>query len=240
MIGRIVWTASLVVIGALTAALQIDRQTELTPALAPMVPAPLRSYAQAQIALAAARSDAPAGAVQAAEDLVRRRPMPAENLAILAVAQAKAGDYQAAGLTIQLAGKRGWRVNMAQEAVLRFALDAGDKPEAARRYAALFRDQSTPNQKLIALAPQVLGEARGPGQETFATIVAAAPLWHAQFLQRGAQVLPPAVFGEVIGLALERRAQFPCDQLSAAIAALRDRDAAEADRLAGPFARACR
>jgi hypothetical protein len=57
---------------------------------------------------------------------------------LLAVAQAKAGNAEAAGLAIQIAGQRGWREPVAQEAVLRLALGAGNKPEAARRYAALF------------------------------------------------------------------------------------------------------
>jgi hypothetical protein len=240
MIGRIAWTAGLVCVGAVTAVLQTDRQSELNPELAAAVPPMLRSYAQRAVAVEAVKEQDPATGLAAAKALVRRRPMPAENLTILALAQAKAGDVKAAGLTIQLAGKRGWREPLAQEAVLRLALEAGDKPEAARRFAAMFRNGSTPDEKLIALAPQVLGEPRGGGQETFATIIAAAPLWHEQFFQRGARVLPSSVFAEVIDLALDRNAQFPCGHLNAALAGLRQRDAAAADRLAGPAARRCR
>lgn len=239
MIGRILWTVSLIGIGMITAALQIDRQSETDNALAPVVPSLLRNYAQRVVAAEAVQAKDGATALREARELVRRRPMPAENLTILSVAQAKTADLQAAGLTIQLAGKHGWRDTFAQEAVLRFALDAGDKPEAARRYAALFRDNATPNEKLIALAGPVLGEARGPGQEAFATVIAGARVWHSQFLQRGAQVLPTPVFGEVIGLAIERNARFPCGELTATIAALRQRDAAAAERLTGPAARAC-
>lgn len=239
MIGRIVWTVLLIAIGLVTAALQIDRQSELTHTLATTVPPPLRNYAQRVVAVDAVQRKDPATALSEAEDLVRRRPMPAENLTILSVAQAKGGDLQAAALTIQLAAKHGWRDQFAQEAVLRFALDAGDKPEAARRYAALLRDGETPNEKLIAFATPVLGERRGAGQETFATIIAGAPLWYEQFLQRGAQVLPPAVFADVIELALERRAEFPCSYLTIALTGVRERDAAAAERLAGPAARRC-
>ncbi len=239
MIGRIIWTAALLGIGAVTAALQLDFEAGGTPSLAPIVPAPLRSYAQTQVAVAALQGDDPAAGLAAAEALVRRRPMPAENLAILAAAQAKAGDLEAAGLTIQIAGQRGWREPLAQEAVLRLALDAGDQPEAARRYAALFRSQATPDSLLISLAPEVFGEPRGPAQETFATVIAAAPRWQEQFLQRGAQVMPPQVFAEIAAMALERRAEFPCVTLTRALEALRQRDAAAATRLAGPATRRC-
>lgn len=239
MIGRILWTLSLIGIGAVVTVLQIDRQSELTPALAAAVPPPLRGYAQRIIAAQAVTGQNPAAALTAAEELVRRRPMPAEHLSLLALAQAKTGNLQAAGLTIQLAGKRGWRELVAQEAVLRLALEAGDKPEAARRYAALFRDSATPDAKLIGYAPAVLGEPRGPGQETFATVIAGAEPWHAHFLQRGAQVLAPAVFGEVIGLVLERGGKLPCDQLPGVVAGIARSDPAAGKRLAAPLAKAC-
>lgn len=240
MIGRIVWIAGLAVLGLVTAGLQLDRQSETMQALAPAVPPPLRAYAQRIVAVEAVQGTNPAAGLAAARELVRRRPMPAENLTILSVAQARVGDYQAAGRTIQLAGKRGWRELFTQEAILRLALEAGDRPEAARRYAALFRDAKTPDAKLAEFAPAVLGETRGPGQVTFATVIAGAERWHANYLQRGAQVLPPAVFGEVTALALERGASFPCDQLTASLAALKGRDAAAGQRLAAPVAKACR
>lgn len=41
-------------------------------------------------------------------------------------------------MTIQISSQRGWREPVAQVAVLRLALDADDKAEAAHRYAALF------------------------------------------------------------------------------------------------------
>lgn len=239
MIGRILWLSALAGIGAVTAALQLDRQAELSPHIAPVVPAPFRSYAQAQLAAAAVEEGDRAGALAAAEQLVRRRPMPSEHLTILAAAQAKAGRVEDAGFSIQMAGRRGWRDPIAQEAVLRLALDAGDKAEAARRYAALFRGQRTPDKLLITLAPEVLGDARGVGQDTFAGIIAAAPGWHDLFFQRGAQVLPPQIFGDVIDLALAHGAQFRCDTLTQAIAGLGQRDPAVAAKLEGPAARRC-
>lgn len=239
MIGRALWIAALVGVGLLVTALQIDRQSPLTPGLAPLVPAPLRSYAQFETAVAALQTADPATALAEAEALVRRRPMPAEHLTLLAAAQVRAGRPEAAGLTVQLAAKRGWREPLSQEAVLGLALDAGDRPEAARRFAALFRNGSTADAKLAELAPKVFAAPAGAAEETFATIIAGAPGWHEQFLQRGARVLPPAVFGEVISLAIERDARFSCAALDGTIAALRQRDAAAADRIPGPAARRC-
>lgn len=240
MIGRIIWALALLGVAAFTAALQLDRQSALAPELAPLVPAPVRNYAQAKLAAEALKGDDPQAALAATEELVHRRPMPAEHLTLLAVAQAKTGEAEAAAFTIQMAARRGWRDPVAQEAVLRLALQAGDKAEAARRYAALFRRQATPDKLLVTLAPQVLGEPNGAGQQTFAQIVAGAPAWYEMFLQRGAQVMPPATFGEVLGLALERGGLFECEPLKQSIAALATRDAAAAAKLEGPAARRCR
>lgn len=239
MIGRILWLAALLGLAAVTAALQLDRQAEDAPQIAPLVPAPLRGYAQAQIAAAALEQNDPAVALDAAKELVRRRPMPAEHLTLLAAAQAKAGQADAAVFTIQLAAQRGWRERVAQEAVLRLAVASGDKPEAARRYAALFRSNATTDKLLIEFAPQVLGEVGGTGQVTFAAVLAGAPRWYELFLQRGAQVMPPAAFAEVLVLSLEDGALFTCDQLRRAAEGLGTRDAAAATKLAALIARRC-
>lgn len=240
MMRRALWILLLLGIAALTTALQLDRQSATAPELAVHVPGPLRGYAQTQIAAAALERDDPAAALAAAEDLVHRRPMAGEHLTLLAAAQAKAGEVEAAAFTIQMAARRGWRDPIAQESVLRMALEAGDQAEAARRYAALFRRSATPDDLLVALAPQVLGEPNGAGQQTFAQIVAGAPAWYDMFLQRGAQVMPPATFGAVLGLALERGGLFACEPLGRSIAELGKRDAAAAAKLAGPAARRCR
>jgi hypothetical protein len=191
----------------------------------------LRNYAQLPIAAAAVEGTDTAAALAEAETLVRRRPMPAEHLTILAIAQAKAGEAEPANYSITLAGERGWRDPVAQQAMLRLALSAGDTAEAARRYAALFRAPATPEALLTTLAPQVLSEPGGTGQQTFAEVIAAAPRWRAQFLQRGGQVLPSDAFARIAEMAAERGAKFPCDQLGYAVAALRQRDPAAAARL---------
>ena len=239
MIGRILWLAALLGIAVFTAALQFDRQSEAAPQIAPLVPAPLRGYAQAQIAATALERDDHGAALEAARELVRRRPMPAEHLTLLAAAQARAGEADAATFTIQVAAQRGWRDPVAQEAMLRLALAGGDTAEAARRFAALFRSNATADELLIELAPQVLGGSGGAGQSTFADILAGAPRWYEQYLQRGARVMPPATFAEVLGLSLDRGATFTCDQIRLAAEDLGKRDAAAAAKLAVPVSRRC-
>jgi hypothetical protein len=239
MIGRILWITALLGVAGITTALQFDRQADTTPSIAPLVPTPMRGYAQTQIAIAELEANNPAAALAAAEALVRRRPMPAEHLTLLATAQAKAGKAEAAGFTVQMAAQRGWREPVAQETVLRLALGAGDKAEAARRYAALFRRDATPDALLINLGPQVLGEPKGPARETFAGIIAGATRWHEMFLQRGARVLPADAFSEVVAEAMARNAQFECDPLKRAVESLRQRDAVAAQQLAATVAGQC-
>jgi len=239
MIGRILWIVALLGIGAVTAGLQLDRQTETNPQLAPLVPAPFRSFAQAQLTVDALDKDNPSEALAAAEALVRVRPMPAEHLTLLAAAQARAGEAAAAEFSIGLAAQRGWREPIAQETALRLALAAGNEAEAARRYAALFRSNATSDDLLTALAPQVFAEAGGAGRQTFADVLAGAPRWYELFLQRGARVLPPSAFAEVLGLSLEQGALFPCEQLRPTFEDLNRRDAVAAATLANPIARRC-
>ena len=240
MIGRIVWFAALLALAVVTAVLQLDRQSAMSPALAPLVPQAMRGYAQAQIAAAAAQGSDAGLALEEARRLVRRRPIPAENLTVLAVAQTKAGQVQQAGLTIQIAGQRGWRDPVAQEAVLRLALAAGDQAEAARRYAALLLRRETPDSLLSELAPQVLGEAGGPGQTTLVDIIIGTDRWDNAFLRRGAQVVPPAAFSEVAVASIGKGKFFDCTVLAQTIKGLGQRDAAASNRLLAAAAPRCR
>lgn len=239
MTGRIVWLGSLLALAVLTAMLQVDKQAEVTPEVAGLVPPPLRDFAQTRVTLAALESGDPAAALAEAETLVRRRPVPAEYLSLLAIAQAKAGKAEQSTLTIQIAGQRGWREPLAQEAVLRLALDAGDMPEAARRYSALFLRTATPEALLAELGPQVLGEAGGPGRSTMTDIVSGGDRWHSLFLRRGLSVMPPDAFAEIAVSSMARGADFDCGLLAQTVKGLANRDAAAAERLRQAMVKAC-
>lgn len=239
MIGRIVWFVSLAGIALLTAGLQLDLLAARTQSLVPLVPEPLRNASQTAVTSAALAGSDSGRALAEAERLVQRRPVPARNLVLLAIAQAKAGKAEQAPKTIQVAARRGWREPIAQEAMLRLALAAGDKPEAARRYAALFRREATPDALLVELGPQVLGEPGGAGRSTVAGIIAGADRWHRMFLQRGARVMPVDAFAEIVATAADRGAQFDCAALNNTAKGVRQRDGAAATQLAAVIARRC-
>ncbi|MCZ8135474.1 MAG: hypothetical protein O9266_04150 [Porphyrobacter sp.] len=239
MIGKVLWPALLLALAVVTGFLQIDRQADLTPSLAPLVPQGLRNYAQPRIAAIAADGSDSALALEEAKRLVQRRPVPAEHLTLLAVAQTKAGELEQAGLTIQIAAQRGWREPIAQEAVLRLALDAGDKPEAARRFAALFLRDATPNALLEELAPAVLDEAGGPGQGTLVDIISGTDRWHDTFLRRGGQVMPPPAFADIAVGSMARGTRFDCAVLSQTLKGLRQKDEASAARVAAAAPKDC-
>ena len=239
MIGRALWFAALAAVALLTAGLQLDLHAGSAPGLAPLVPAPLRNFAQVEVTARALGSPDTAVALAEAERLVHRRPAPAEYLALLALAQARAGQSEAAGRTIQIAGQRGWREPATQEAVLRLALAAGDKPEAARRYVALFLNAATPNALLEALGPAVLDEPGGLGQQTMVAVIVGGERWHSTFLRRGALVMPPAAFAAIASEAMERNAGFDCRVLGQTVTALGQRDKGAAARLRAAAARRC-
>lgn len=241
MIGRLVWAALLLVLAALIAAVQLDREAGRNPALAPLVPEPVRNTAQAQLTMQAIDGADPVAALAAARTLVRRRPVPAEHLTLLAVALAKAGREAEAAATIEQAARRGWREPVAQEAMLGLALDAGDGAETARRFTALFLRQETPDALLTALGLEVFsaGAAAGAARKTMAEIVAGGTRWHAAFLLRGPQTMPPAAFAEIVNRAAAQEARFDCAGLAAATAALARRDATAARLIESGAARTC-
>lgn len=239
MIGRIIWFVALASIATLTAMLQADMQSRKVPALAAVVPEPLRDQAQQQIARAAFAGDNPARALAEAEKLVQRRPVPAEHLTLLAVAQTKAGQTEAGLRTIQIAGRRGWREPVAQEAMLRLALAAGERPEAARRYAALFLRSATTDGLLTELGPAVLDGPDRSGRDTMVAIVVGAERWHTTFLRRGAKVMPPAAFATIAIDSMSRGVAFDCNALKIGIQTLAKRDADATARLRSAAQRRC-
>ncbi|MFM7377021.1 MAG: hypothetical protein ACKO1O_02640 [Erythrobacter sp.] len=231
MIGRIIWFTALLVAALLTAALQLDLRTRQAPGLAPAVPAMLRNQAQTAVTREALVKGGAAQALAEARTLIVRRPLPAENLLLLAAAQVKAGQEEAALRTVQIAGRRGWRQPAAQEAMLRLALANGDRPEAARRYAALFLLPATPDELLVKLGPAVFGDGDATARDTLVAIVVGGERWHAGFLRRGSRVMPPAAFAAIAQSSMARGVRFDCKVLKVALGQLALRDKAAAEQL---------
>ena len=232
MIGRLVWYAFLLAAAAVTAMVQIDRQSAVNPHFASLTPQPVRGFAQAQLARRAIVSGTGVRAVAEAQLLVDRRPIPAESLRTLAQAQFKAGQVDAGFVTIQMAAQRGWRDPAAQEAMLRLAVAAGDEAEAARRYTALFLQNRTEDALLVEFGEQLFADPGGQAAQTLIKIVAGTDRWSTQFLQRGARVIPAQSFSATVLEADKRGARFECTALSAIAPGLERREAAAGAQLA--------
>lgn len=217
MMLRTLWVVVVLIVAGVTLAAQLDRQARVVPTIATSVPEPFRAFAQARIATAAIRGDDPQVAVTEARRLIERRPVPAEHLRLLAQAQIEAGDAEAGAYTIQIAAQRGWRDPLAQEAVMRFALAAGDEPEAARRYTALFLKNGTEDALLREIGTTLFETPDGPGAETLLEIVSGSDRWHDFFLRRGPRVLPAPTFAQIVIKAGERGSEFDCDVLEGTV-----------------------
>lgn len=243
MIARIVWFAAIAAVAAITMVVQIDRQSRVTPGLAAMVPAPFRAFSQAHVTAAAmTRNDDPQAALDQARLLIQRRPIPAEHLSLLALAQFRAGQEAEAGLSVQIAAKRGWRDQTAQEATLRLALAAGDGAEAARRYGALLLSPKSRDALLIELGPQVFGPRARPNRasrEAFVAIVAGSDRWLAGLLNRGSRVMPGEAFADMVISSRARGTPYSCSELQRAAAALSRRDPAASATLTAAISPDC-
>ncbi|QUL37649.1 hypothetical protein [Erythrobacter sp. JK5] len=239
MIGRIIWLAALLALALITGAAQIDRQARVTPSLANAVPEPFRGFAQARIAARAIAGEDTARALAEAKRLVARRPIPAEHLRLLAAAQIEAGLIEESAVTVQVAARRGWRDAPSQQAMLRLALAAGDRPEAARRYAALLVASRTEEALLEELGALVFAEPDESARATFAEIVAAGERWHDYYLRRAARVMPPATMVDVTEAAIADGARFDCRAVDLATGQLTRRDPEAGKQFADLFSTAC-
>lgn len=239
MIFRIIWFAAILAIATVTAGVQFDRQVRRTPAIAPVVPAPFRSAAQFQIAAKAIEAGDPDAALTEARLLVARRPVPAEHLTVLAIALVQAGEAEAGSETIQYAARRGWRDPVAQEAMLRLAVAAGDMPEATHRFTALFLRDSTDDALLEELSKAVFSEAGGPGQQTLITILSQTDRWPTTFLRRGFRVMAPTTFVDITIGSIAKGVRFDCKLLKQIVTALSRRDPQQGNRLAAAVAPVC-
>jgi hypothetical protein len=229
MILRTLLVIAMVALGLAVAQLQFDRQTARGPALADWVAGPFRGNAQFMAATEALNRQDTDVAVSEARRLVQRRPVPAENLTLLASALYRAGDVEMASIAVQMAAQRGWREPLAQETRLRLALEAGDLTEAGTRYVALLLNPASDNALLKDLGQQVLAEPESDAEAVLIDLVSDTDRWHAVFLRRGPGVMPTAAFGRVITASLARGIVFDCRALKPAIGrvAAQDRDTAE-------------
>lgn len=207
---RAAWLLLLSATGVVAAAAEIDRAARYNPTLAQFVPQPFASFALPHHALRALTHGTPADALTEARLLVQRRPIPAENISLLAAAQQRAGTEADSLNTLQIAARRGWRDQAAQEGMFHIALAANDHNEAASRLAALWgvdRDGA----RLARISATLLSTPQG--REAFAGKLANGGKWRESFLTQGRTTLPAADFAETIRIAITDGAQFNCANL---------------------------
>jgi len=231
VIARISWYLGLAAIAGATALLQLDRQTAVSPELVGLVPEPFRAVSQARIAAESLAAADPAQALDEAEKLVLRRPVPAQSLRLLALAQYRAGQLNEGSLSIQYAAKRGWRDVVAQEAMARLALAAGDTAEAARRYSALLARQETPDALLESLGAEIFARDDGVAIEAMADITSGSDRWIDLFLRRGVRVMPADAFSKVVVKSIAKGAAIDCRTIDRLASTIGRRDSTAASRL---------
>lgn len=204
---RIVWTVFLAVVALLACGAQLDRAARRQPALATVVPAPFRNFAQESMTLATVRSAEPSVALAEARTLVSRSPTPAEHLTLLAIAEERSGDRTGSARLIQRAAQRGWRDPIAQQAMFDIALGAGDPVEASHRLAALWalQEEQAP---LKDMGQRLMSQPQG--RKALADSLVAGGSWANSFL-RSVAADPTTEAVETVDLALRSGASIDCD-----------------------------
>ncbi|MEO0698676.1 MAG: hypothetical protein AAFY81_03045 [Pseudomonadota bacterium] len=211
MIARALWILAVVAAALVTAGVQLDRQARYAPDVASSVPKPFRAFAQRHMTAQALLEEDDALALREARQLVARRPMPAEHLRLLSLAEFAAGNAEQSVFTIQLAARRGWRDQPSQRTMLRLALAAGDQPETARRYAALFSQGGVDEAELKSLGGLVFGEESDEARAAFAQVVIDAGRWQRIYLRKGPNVLPTDAFIDITKRVTDGGVRFDCE-----------------------------
>lgn len=199
---RALWFLVLAALAGVAACAQLDRASAKQPELAALVPGPFRSFAQAPLTMVAMIAMPPDKARAEAMRLLRRRPVPADHLFLLAVADQAARDIPGYRTAFRRATERGWRVPPLQVAAAREAIANKDFAGAAYRVAALWAMNGV-DPELAELTRAVIADPRG--LDAFATQMARTSTWREGFEQAAPQVLGPAPAARAIAAANARR-----------------------------------
>lgn len=235
MIFRALWICCILAIAAVTIGAQLDRQARFDPTFVASVPEPFRAFSQRHVTVEALRSGNTALALMEARKLVARRPMPAEHLRLLSLAEFEYGAAEQSVYSIQLAARHGWRDRSTQQTMLNLAVAAGDQTEAARRFAALFARGGIEEAELRAFAQKVFGPSGSAARIEFANILSEAERWQRLYLRMGPGVFPTDAFVEITQRASKAGVSFQCENAMRAVERLRRVDRAAGDALHAIF-----
>lgn len=215
--GRLIWWIFLVFVAISATIVQFDRQSRRSPDLVRYVPSWFNGNAQAMRAITALEEGHQREAVIAAARLVAVRPVPAENITLVALAAANAGGATLANQAISEAARRGWRDPTAQTSMLAAALAQGDATTAAQRLDALLRiaqPSSATDDGFAALA------ATDVGRKALVQRLNKGPPWIAVLLQRGPTIMSAGAFSSLLQEARHEGIAFDCAELAKSTVAL--------------------
>lgn len=211
-LGWIAWGALLASIATCAVGVQMDRQARRSLAVAKQVPMVFRGFALETLARDAyTNGDFPRG-LALSRQLVGRRPIPADGLALYANGLLAQGQEEEALQPVLLAAQRGWHDRFTQRAVIVLASRAGDWPVAAQRVLALWRlghndDEVRDLTKLVLLNPK--------GVDSFsAGIAPGGRWWTTAFLAWAASELPEASIKQIAAAMTAKGADLECGTLS--------------------------
>ena len=211
MMTALLWRIAMAGLAVVTVGAQLDRASQLRPELSVFVPTPFRSSAQSTTALLALATGDPLSARSEARRLLRRRPMPAEHVYILALAEMRTGHSRDFATALRAASTRGWRFTPLQAAAAQAALQDGDVKGAANRVAALWA--ADPDNPLVPTLTRSLLLAPG-GAEAFSVPLAGTHTWSNTFLRRAPSLDAPTQATSSVIAARRAGAHFNCAALT--------------------------
>jgi len=213
----LLWRVMLAGVAVVAICAQLDRASTTHPQLAPFVPPPFRSLAQPSMTMLALAQGGAREARAEAVQLVRRRPLPAEHLFVLALSDLRNGDLDGYARAFERSTERGWRATAVQQAAAQASLARGDVKAASNRIAALWAvDASDP--AIPRLTRSLLTSGRG--RRAFAARLAGTRIWQNLYLSRALEFTSPAEARVVVDSAVRAGARFDPTALRAFGAAL--------------------
>lgn len=204
------WILGLLIIAAITASLQFDRQSRYDPTWSDRTPEPARYFAQANLTVRALQEDNALEAKSAAITLLSRRPVPAENLRLFAQAQIAEGDAVEALRSYQIAARRGWRDTVIQETMAQIAWAADDARASANRIAALYA-RGGGGGTSASIADDVFSDPAGRDQ--MAVLLAGPARWEAGFVRDARNHISVTTLNGILLEAHAKGARFSCAPL---------------------------
>ncbi|MXP27035.1 hypothetical protein GRI39_13460 [Altererythrobacter indicus] len=206
----LIWTVALLIVAWATVGTEVDFAVQRRPQLADSVPDAFRNFAPAVEARNALLANDGTNTVSQATELLSRRPIPAENLSLLASGMMLEKSNRV-GPVLQAGVTRGWRDMLLQLAALDGALQTRNWEVAIQRLTAL-RTMRRPKEFIDPVVEQIVQNPQG--RRAYAAFLKGSPVETAGFIRDGLDFLDSATYTNVILMAAKDGAKFDCDQMA--------------------------